>query len=191
MSIILRVLLQPPDKIIEILLFLFAAFQTTLLEFGVVAQEELFFGGSDVVDEGGAADAEGAAAVIRSASWGTGGLFDARAICPCRVRKRLGMGVWGGMMGIGKGGTYAAAILNQVIVFIFTSLPSLLLFSTLPFLFPASSLLLHFTTSPGWQKALNSPSSQIPCLASLQVECLGSLLSRDAEISLSWIKICV
>lgn len=50
MPIILRILLQPSDELIKILLPLLAAFERSPLQFWVVAHEELFFAWGDVVD---------------------------------------------------------------------------------------------------------------------------------------------
>jgi len=61
--ITLRILLQPPHKIIKVLLSPDAILQTPPLQLGVVFQEELLLGRGDVVNKGWAADAADGAAV--------------------------------------------------------------------------------------------------------------------------------
>jgi hypothetical protein len=51
-SVALAVLLQPADKVVEILLATYAVLERALLQLRVVSQEELFFAGRHVVDEG-------------------------------------------------------------------------------------------------------------------------------------------
>lgn len=60
--ITLAVLLQLPDEVVEVLLPLKSVLEGSFLEVGVVFEEELFLGGGNPEGEGGAADAEDAAA---------------------------------------------------------------------------------------------------------------------------------
>jgi hypothetical protein len=61
--ITLRILLQPPHKVIKVLLSSYAVLQTSLLQIRVVFQEKLLFSRGDVVNKGWAADTADGTAV--------------------------------------------------------------------------------------------------------------------------------
>ena len=58
----LRILLQSSDELVKVLLLLLSSLERAALQFGVVAHEEFFLGGGDVVDQCWASDAHDAAA---------------------------------------------------------------------------------------------------------------------------------